>query len=347
MTTRDQSRRGRRGPRGAIGRATGVSAEPDGPTLPERLYAARERKGVDLYRAERDTKIRARYLAALERGDYARAAGRRLHEGLPAQLRALPRPRPRGRPPPVAPRARRRVRRQSRLDRRPAAAPGAAPGPHVLARRRRRGAADRRVIALRGLPRRPAPPVRQAADARGDRPGTARSLEVDGGHDRVHAAGHVDPGRHGHDRRRRSRAALPRVGRRDRPLDRRRRPPARPEPVRRSARSTPRPASRGEARRRCSSPCRSSSIEAPTLTVDQPADGASSRTGRSRSRASTTNASTVASPRRTSARRPRASRPAVAAAPPSASGRRRRRSPTTVQRCTVGRGRHVRRRRSS
>ena len=40
------------------------------PSLPERLYAARERKGVDLYRAERDTKIRARYLGALERGDY-------------------------------------------------------------------------------------------------------------------------------------------------------------------------------------------------------------------------------------------------------------------------------------
>ena len=38
--------------------------------LPELLHGARERKGVDLYRAERDTKIRARYLAALERGDY-------------------------------------------------------------------------------------------------------------------------------------------------------------------------------------------------------------------------------------------------------------------------------------
>lgn len=39
------------------------------PTLGERLVAARERKGVDLHRAERDTKIRAHYLAALERGD--------------------------------------------------------------------------------------------------------------------------------------------------------------------------------------------------------------------------------------------------------------------------------------
>ncbi len=44
-------------------------------TLPERLYAARERKGVDLYRAERDTKIRARYLAALERGEYGELGG--------------------------------------------------------------------------------------------------------------------------------------------------------------------------------------------------------------------------------------------------------------------------------
>jgi cytoskeletal protein RodZ len=44
-------------------------------TLPERLYAARERKGVDLYRAERDTKIRARYLAALERGEYGELQG--------------------------------------------------------------------------------------------------------------------------------------------------------------------------------------------------------------------------------------------------------------------------------
>jgi cytoskeletal protein RodZ len=44
-------------------------------SLPERLYAARERKGVDLYRAERDTKIRARYLAALERGEYKELPG--------------------------------------------------------------------------------------------------------------------------------------------------------------------------------------------------------------------------------------------------------------------------------
>ena len=43
--------------------------------LPERLLSAREAKGVDLYRAERDTKIRARYLGALERGDYRELPG--------------------------------------------------------------------------------------------------------------------------------------------------------------------------------------------------------------------------------------------------------------------------------
>jgi cytoskeletal protein RodZ len=38
--------------------------------LGEVLRTAREAKGVDLARVERDTKIRARYLSALERGDY-------------------------------------------------------------------------------------------------------------------------------------------------------------------------------------------------------------------------------------------------------------------------------------
>jgi cytoskeletal protein RodZ len=72
MTTRDQVKR-------AVGVDRGEStrgAAPDyGPNLPERLFTARERKGVDLYRAERDTKIRARYLAALERGDYKELPG--------------------------------------------------------------------------------------------------------------------------------------------------------------------------------------------------------------------------------------------------------------------------------
>ena len=72
MTTRDQVRRA-----AGVGRGESVRANtPDyGPNLPERLFTARERKGVDLYRAERDTKIRARYLAALERGDYKELPG--------------------------------------------------------------------------------------------------------------------------------------------------------------------------------------------------------------------------------------------------------------------------------
>jgi cytoskeletal protein RodZ len=71
MTTRDEVRRARGDARDAD-RAYATEAGPD---LPERLLSARERKGVDLYRAERDTKIRARYLAALERGEYRELPG--------------------------------------------------------------------------------------------------------------------------------------------------------------------------------------------------------------------------------------------------------------------------------
>jgi cytoskeletal protein RodZ len=70
MTTRDHARRAADlGRTGRLG-ADRLEIASSGPSLPDRLAAARERKGVDLSRAERDTKIRARYLAALERGDY-------------------------------------------------------------------------------------------------------------------------------------------------------------------------------------------------------------------------------------------------------------------------------------
>jgi cytoskeletal protein RodZ len=65
MTTRDHAR-------GAAQRFGVDRHDPvdPGPSLPDRLTAARERKGVDLIRAERETKIRVRYLSALESGDY-------------------------------------------------------------------------------------------------------------------------------------------------------------------------------------------------------------------------------------------------------------------------------------
>ena len=74
MTTRDEARRRTGTSRAGRGDPTPRAPEPTA-SLPERLLEARERKGVDLYRAERDTKIRARYLAALERGEYRELPG--------------------------------------------------------------------------------------------------------------------------------------------------------------------------------------------------------------------------------------------------------------------------------
>ena len=74
MTSHDQARRTAADLRGRLG-ADRLELTDAGPSLPDRLAAARERKGVDLSRAERDTKIRVRYLAALERGDYRELPG--------------------------------------------------------------------------------------------------------------------------------------------------------------------------------------------------------------------------------------------------------------------------------
>ncbi len=77
MTSRDHARRASVESRPAVQRIDEAEGDdrPIGASLPDRLAAARERKGVDLYRAERDTKIRAHYLAALERGDYRELPG--------------------------------------------------------------------------------------------------------------------------------------------------------------------------------------------------------------------------------------------------------------------------------
>ena len=73
MTARDEARvRDRR--LAERERAEQIAPEPQ-PRLGEVLRAARERKGVDLFRAERDTKIRVKYLAALERSDFKELPG--------------------------------------------------------------------------------------------------------------------------------------------------------------------------------------------------------------------------------------------------------------------------------
>jgi cytoskeletal protein RodZ len=73
MTARDQARF-RDARLGERERSVAIPAEPTA-TLGETLHAARERKGVDLFRAERDTKIRVKYLAALERSDFSQLPG--------------------------------------------------------------------------------------------------------------------------------------------------------------------------------------------------------------------------------------------------------------------------------
>jgi len=79
MTARDQARPSeRRLAERDLGRGrppVASAAAPSVPRLGEMLLDARERKGVDLYRAERDTKIRARFLAALERSDFRELPG--------------------------------------------------------------------------------------------------------------------------------------------------------------------------------------------------------------------------------------------------------------------------------
>ena len=274
MTTREQLKRAVGIDRSDAGR--GVTADPT-PSLPERLYAARERKGVDLYRAERDTKIRARYLGALERGDYKELPGAvytkgflrnyALYLGLdPEDVLAQWR-RERGdgkeQPPAIV---------VPRPDRR------AAQGHDLLAGHRRRRAADRRHRRVRRLPRAPGPALHQAADDRAS-PSRPRPSSTS-----------TSPPRPTRSRARRCRAPRsrsPRPGREPyqvtadvgRHVGCRGRPPPRAQPVRRHvARSRDRQALGGRSSA-SSSRSRSSQIEAPTLTVDQPAEGASFENG--------------------------------------------------------------------
>ena len=72
MTTNNTPRRSRR----PLGYGSGGNGTGNGRmTVGERLRDAREVRGLDLYRVERDTKIRHKYLAAIEAGDYADLPG--------------------------------------------------------------------------------------------------------------------------------------------------------------------------------------------------------------------------------------------------------------------------------
>lgn len=79
MTARDQARPSERRLAGRQERSLDAVAPVSPPRAEERLgamlLAARERKGVDLARAERDTKIRAKFLEALENSDFKELPG--------------------------------------------------------------------------------------------------------------------------------------------------------------------------------------------------------------------------------------------------------------------------------
>ena len=75
MTAKDQTRRTIRRPLGGPGGSGSNGTRGGASALGERLRRARETKGVDLNRVERDIKIRAKFLAALESGDYVELPG--------------------------------------------------------------------------------------------------------------------------------------------------------------------------------------------------------------------------------------------------------------------------------
>jgi cytoskeletal protein RodZ len=70
-STEPTQRRSRR----SLGRGHAAPTPVARSAVGEMLREAREIRGVDLYRVERDTKIRSRYLAALENGDFADLPG--------------------------------------------------------------------------------------------------------------------------------------------------------------------------------------------------------------------------------------------------------------------------------
>ena len=149
------------------------------------------------------------------------------------------------------------------------------------------------VLVVRRLPRRPAAALRQAADDRGHRPGDGASSRSTNRTTEYVLRGTSQPGRHDLDRDARAATRTASVPTPTGRWTRERRPAPRPQPVR-GDRGRPRDRARSPRRRSaCSSPCRSSVIQAPTLTVDQPADGATFENGAIPVQGRTTNAESV------------------------------------------------------
>ena len=277
MTARDEARRAtgsmRRDAHADAARRMSVRS------LPERLVRRSRAQG------RRPLPRRARHEdpGPLPRGARARrvrrAAGRRVHEGLPAQLRAVPRPRSGGGAPPVAPRARRH-----------GVTPSRASPSRGRSRRRAQGLTFSPVVVVAALLTRADRAVRRSTSASSScaspsrptlavtrrRPRSSRSTRTPR---RTCCAGTSTPGATVTIAEAAPRAAEPRVRRRDGPLDRRAWTSAAARTSSRSARSTRRPASTPRTPGQVVITVPFLVIEAPTLTVDQPADGATFENG--------------------------------------------------------------------
>ena len=233
VTTREHARpAGTPGRDGDGGRGREPRTPPPGERLADRLVAAREARGIDLLRAERETKIRRQYLAAMERGAweelpagvYARGFLRNyaIYLGLDPDEVLAAWNRERGEVPVepsiVVPRP---------ID-------GAPPRDRPRSRHRRGGARLPGRGRDRRLHRLPAPALLRAPAAGRHRSAHGRHGGR-GGDDLVHPAGH-DRGQRRGDDQGPGAPGRARDRRRQRRLAHRRRPSARREPLRRDGR---------------------------------------------------------------------------------------------------------------
>ena len=121
------------------------------------LRETRIRKKIDITTVEEATKIRAKYLRAIENEEWGVLPGPDLRQDLPAHVRAVPRPRRAS--------ARRRVQRAGSRSRRTSSCPRSRARPRIRTRVRRVGPPSRLAALALGVARVP----RLPAGARPDR----------------------------------------------------------------------------------------------------------------------------------------------------------------------------------